>query len=74
MAKPLLGLAALIPVYTEFEFKDYEAKAIFWPFIAWGKGDKRGDFRVLPFMLIIIKMDGMITTHGCCLSIIESSI
>jgi hypothetical protein len=44
-----LGLAALIPVYTEFEFKDYEAKAIFWPFIAWGKGDKRGDFRVLPF-------------------------
>jgi len=43
------ALASLIPVYTEFEFKDYKGYAILWPFIAWGKGDKREDFRFLPF-------------------------
>lgn len=44
-----LGLAALIPAYTEFEQRDYSGKAILWPLIAWGKGEKREDFRVLPF-------------------------
>jgi hypothetical protein len=43
------ALAACIPVYTEFEFKDYSATAIFWPFITWGKGRIREDFRFLPF-------------------------
>jgi len=42
-------LASLIPVYTEFENKDYNGTAFFWPFIAWGNGDKREDFRILPF-------------------------
>jgi hypothetical protein len=42
-------LASLIPVYTKFEFKEYNGYAILWPFIAWGKGDKREDFRFLPF-------------------------
>ncbi len=45
----LYGLASLIPVYTEFEDKGYNGTALFWPFIAWGKSDKREDFRFLPF-------------------------
>ncbi len=45
----LYGLAALIPVYTEFEDRGYNGTALFWPFIAWGKSDKREDFRFLPF-------------------------
>ena len=40
---------AIIPVYTEFESRDYTGTAIFWPFIAWGKGDLREDFRFIPF-------------------------
>lgn len=39
----------IIPVYTEFESRDYRATAILWPFITWGKGDKREDVRFLPF-------------------------
>lgn len=42
-------IAALIPAYTEFEFKDYSGKAILWPLIKWGRGDKRYDKRVFPF-------------------------
>jgi len=45
----LYGLAALIPVYTEFEDKDYNGTALFWPLITWGKGEIRKDFRFLPF-------------------------
>ena len=45
----LFTLASLIPVYTEFKDKDYTGTALFWPFIAWGKGDKREDFRIIPF-------------------------
>jgi len=45
----LWGVAALIPAYTEFEFKDYSGKAVFWPLIKWGRGDKRYDKRVFPF-------------------------
>ena len=43
------SVAALIPVYTEFESRDYSGTGIFWPLIKWGKGDSRGDFRILPF-------------------------
>lgn len=43
------AIAALIPVYTEFEFKDYNGRAILWPLIKWGSGDNRYDFRILPF-------------------------
>lgn len=43
------AMAAIIPVYTEFENKDYSGTALFWPLIAWGKGGKREDFRFLPF-------------------------
>jgi hypothetical protein len=45
----LFTLAAFIPVYTEFENKDYTGTALFWPIISWGKGDKREDFRFMPF-------------------------
>ncbi len=45
----LLGLAALVPAYTEFEQRDFQGKAVLWPLIAWGEGDKREVFRVLPF-------------------------
>ena len=43
------GLLSLVPVYTEYNFKDYHAQAWFWPFIQRGKSDKRDDFRFLPF-------------------------
>jgi len=43
------AVAAIIPVYTEFEDRGYNGKAIFWPFIAWGKSDTREDSRFLPF-------------------------
>ncbi len=43
------SMAALIPVYTGFEDKDYTGTALFWPFVSWGKGSKREDFRILPF-------------------------
>lgn len=42
-------LAAVIPAYTEFEFKDYSGKAVFWPLIKWGQGEQRYDFRIFPF-------------------------
>lgn len=47
----LLGLAALVPAYTEFEEGDYSATAILWPLITWGGSEsgKRSDFRFLPF-------------------------
>jgi len=44
-----LTLGLFIPVYTEFEFKDYTGKAVLWPLVKWGRGDKRYDFRVMPF-------------------------
>jgi len=44
-----LALASIIPVYTEFEDKDYRGTALFWPFIAWGKSGSREDFRIIPF-------------------------
>jgi len=43
------GLLSLVPVYTEYNFKDYEAQAWFWPLIQRGKSDNRDDFRILPF-------------------------
>jgi hypothetical protein len=49
MQAALFALASIIPVYTEFENRDYNGTALFWPFIAWGKGEKREDFRFLPF-------------------------
>ena len=49
MQTALFALASIIPVYTEFENRDYNGTALFWPLIAWGKGDKRDDFRFLPF-------------------------
>ncbi len=44
-----LALASVIPVYTEFQDRDYTGTALFWPFIAWGKSEKRKDFRIIPF-------------------------
>lgn len=47
----LLGIASLIPVYTEFEDGDYSGTALFWPLVAWGSdvSGKRKTFRILPF-------------------------
>ncbi len=56
-------LASLIPAYTEFEFKDYNGKAIFWPLIKWGEGDKRYDFRIFPFYAHNYK-DGWYNTYS----------
>ncbi len=42
-------LASLIPVYTEFDMREYHGKAIFWPFIKWGEGGNLYDFRIFPF-------------------------
>jgi hypothetical protein len=43
------GLLSLVPVYTEYNFKDYHAQAWFWPLIQRGKSENRDDFRFLPF-------------------------
>lgn len=42
------SLLSLVPVYTRYNFKDYHAKAWFWPLIQRGKGGNRDDFRFLP--------------------------
>lgn len=47
----LLGIASLVPVYTEFEDGEYRGTALFWPLVAWGgdESGKRKTFRILPF-------------------------
>ncbi len=41
--------ASFMPVYTEYEFKDYSAMGFFWPIIQRGKSKERDDLRILPF-------------------------
>jgi len=42
-------LASLIPLYASYNWRDYNAKALLWPLIQWGKSKKRNDLRILPF-------------------------
>lgn len=39
----------MFPFYSSWSYGDYRAKSILWPFVMWGKGKKRNDFRILPF-------------------------
>lgn len=41
--------ASLVPVYTEFSYRDFHAQAVFWPFIMWGEGGGRKSLRIFPF-------------------------
>lgn len=40
--------ACFIPVYVDYEDRDYKAKGILWPLVQWGKSENRDDFRILP--------------------------
>ena len=40
---------SLIPVYADYQHKEYQAWAVFWPLIQRGRSPDRDDFRVLPF-------------------------
>ena len=42
-------LASLIPLYTEYGYKDYHAKAVLWPFFMKGEGGGRKSIRIFPF-------------------------
>lgn len=42
-------IASFIPLYVEYESRDYRAWGIFWPLIQRGKSESRDDFRLLPF-------------------------
>ena len=54
----LLYLAAsFIPVYVEYESRDYSAFGIFWPLIQRGKSPDRDDFRILPLYAHNYKRD-----------------
>jgi hypothetical protein len=39
----------LFPIYTSWNFKEFEAKSILWPFFLYGKSDVRKEYRALPF-------------------------
>ncbi len=42
-------VASLIPLYSRYEHKGFIGNAILWPFIYWGEGPARKEFRMLPF-------------------------
>lgn len=46
---PLYAAASVVPVYAHYGRGDYEARAILWPLIQWGKSETRDEFRILPF-------------------------
>lgn len=39
----------LFPLYARWQWSDYKATAILWPFIMWGKGQSRDELRIFPF-------------------------
>jgi hypothetical protein len=49
MMLPVYVAASIVPVYTSYGRADYEAHAILWPLIQWGKSNTTDEFRFLPF-------------------------
>ncbi len=41
--------ASFMPLYTDYEFKDYKAWGLVWPILQRGKSSDRDEFRILPF-------------------------
>jgi len=42
-------VASMIPLYATYKKNDYSGMTILWPLITIGSGEKRKDFRILPF-------------------------
>ncbi|WP_411822526.1 hypothetical protein [Leptospira sp. 'Mane'] len=38
----------LFPIYTEWKYKTFEAKSLFWPLTMYGKSETRSEFRIFP--------------------------
>lgn len=43
------GLLSLVPVYLYYEVGDFKAWNVLWPFIYYGRGGRREEFRIFPF-------------------------
>jgi hypothetical protein len=50
-------VASMIPLYVDYESRDYKAFGIFWPIIQRGKSPTRDDKRILPFYAHNYKKD-----------------
>lgn len=50
-------IASFIPLYVEYESRDYHAWGILWPLIQRGRSESRDDFRLLPFYAHNYKRD-----------------
>lgn len=70
----LFALASLIPVYTDFQNKDYRGTAILWPFVAWGGGTRKRISGFSRFMPIMPNRGGTTTIPICSLLITGSFI
>ncbi|MCX7678366.1 MAG: hypothetical protein N2316_04030 [Spirochaetes bacterium] len=42
-------IASFIPLYVEYQSRDYQAWGILWPLVQRGRSNTRDDFRILPF-------------------------
>jgi len=49
LATTAIIVASLMPLYVDYNYKDYKSWAIFWPIIQRGKSRVRDDIRVMPF-------------------------
>lgn len=43
------GALSLLPVYLSYEIGSFKAWSIMWPFLHYGRGDKREEIRIFPF-------------------------
>ncbi len=43
------GVLSLVPVYLYYEVNDFKAWNILWPFLYYGRGGRREEFRIFPF-------------------------
>ncbi len=50
-------VASLIPLYVDYESRNYRAWGILWPLLQRGKSENRDDFRLLPFYAHNFKRD-----------------
>jgi hypothetical protein len=50
-------LASFVPLYADYQSRDYHAWAILWPLIQRGKSETRDDIRILPFYAHNYKQD-----------------
>lgn len=50
-------IASFIPLYVDYESRDYKAWGILWPIVQRGKSETRDDFRLLPFYAHNYKRD-----------------